>query len=520
MSRVRRIVSEIASTVSVAGQGVISVFGPFSFRGIRSRLSTLSGLSKYWGGSPAFENTLVDYDSARQLYRNDGDANLGSGFCRPIIDLAVEYIGLPSASVENEVIDDELNTCLHTYWADKIQQLLRDAMRDSKTIVRIRQPSGDDPLMTAIEREHCQLEIIVPERVRLIRDPQNKNIVNEAIVNHRIVMVDDPGDPFSGIEPSESEHEIIETITPDDFTYFDRTADVILTEWSRPNTWGFVPLVEVWNEFDAALNGGQSDLEGVYPFVRAFHDAFAQTLQAHKYHSTPKIKFKLNEVGQFLKNNFPDAFDPATGRLKAQSEISWTGKEMVFLEADEDMGFVEAKSVLGDSIHLLNFIFQCICVASETPHWAFMKIDAGDANQAQNAQTVPFTKKIERKRRGFADPIQQLLKMYLVIIGLVPVRPSITWDTIQPQDQVQSATAMQQIIMGLEVAAQRGIISDTTYREMLRNFIPMMKNPTEEAQQAQKNVQPALPAAAPSTSNGKGNAKNVPVVAGSQGKNE
>jgi len=519
MSRVKRWISEIGSTVSVAGQGVISVFGPFSLSGLRNRWNVFS--QKYWNNAPAYENSQIDYDLARQLYRNDGtDSNLGAVFCKPIVDLQVGFIGIPSATVEDEIVDDQLNTCLQTYWAEELQQMFRDSIRDSKTIVRIRQDSGNDPLMTLEEREHCKLEIVAPERVTIFRNPQNKNIIDEAIVTHQILMVDDPGDPFNGVLPQESVHHIIETITPGEYRYWDESDGVALTEWDRANTWGFVPLLEVWNEFDATLNGGQSDLESVYPFVRAFHDVLQQSLQAHKYHSTPKVIFKLAEVGQFLKNNFPDIFDSETGALKPQSEISWTGKEAIFLQTDENMEFLEAKSVLGESKALLDFLFQCICVGSETPGWAFMKIESGNANQAQNAETVPFTKKIMRKRINFAKPVQQLLKMYLKIIDLPPVRASISWGVTQPADQVASMTALQQLIMGLEVAAQRGIVSDATYREALRIFLPMMKNPTEEANDAKDNNQPAIPGQVPAESNGKGNSKNVPVVAGPQGRNE
>lgn len=346
----------------------VSRFDPFwdffTFRGLRSRFQVIA--SKYWGSAPAYENTAVNYDKSRQLYRNDGSENLGSGFCRPIVDLPVQFMGLPKASVEDEVIDDRLNACLHDFWAEVVQCIFRDAIRDSKTVVRIRQPSGNDPLMTAEEREHCQIECVAPERVAIFRNAQNKNIIDKANVSHEILMVEDEGDIRNGVLPTEKVHAVIEEITPETFRYWDSTDAQELTDWGRPNTWGFVPLVEVWNEFDTALNGGQSDLESCFPFVKAFHDVLGQSLQAHKYHSTPKVVFKLEEIGNFLKNNFGDVFDSDTGQIKAQSEISWTGKEAIFLQATEDLKFLEASSVLGDSITLLEFLFTCICVSSET----------------------------------------------------------------------------------------------------------------------------------------------------------
>jgi hypothetical protein len=473
--------------------------------------------SKYWGATPAYENTIINYDAARQLYRNDGDANLGSAFCKPIVNLQVQFMGLPTATVESEVIDDQLNNCLHNFWADDLQQMFRDSIRDSKTIVRIRQDSGDDPLMTAEEREHCKIECIAPERVLIFRNELNKNIIDQAVITHRILFLEEDSDLVNGILPKEIEHEVLEIITRDEYRYYDKHDEQEITAWQKDNTWGFVPIVEVWNEFDTSLNGGQSDLESVFPFIYAFHDVLTQSLQAHKYHSTPKVVFKIKEIGQFLKNNFPEAFNEITGGINSGAEISWTGKEAIFIEADENLEFLEAKSVLGDSKTLLEFIFDCICVASETPRWAFMTVDVGSANQEKNAQTVPFTLKIARKRINFQKPVQELLKMYLKIIGLTPTRATISWE-ILPQDMVLLMTALQQLIMGLEVAAQRRIISDTTYREMLRMFIPMMKNPTDEEAEAEKNFEPQPEI--PVSSNGHGNAANVPVTAGPQGKNE
>lgn len=513
----KQVVSEISSAWST---GIIPVWGPFSFTGLRSNFRVAT--SKYWGATPAYENTIINYDLARQIYRNDGtDSNLGALFGRPIVDLQVEFMGIPNASTENETIDDLLNDCLHIYWADEINQIFRDAIRDSKTVVRIRRPSLDDPLMTATDREHCVLELIVPERVLIERDPFNKSVIKSAVITHDIVMQDEPFDWEVGALPVEREHQVLEIITPIDIRFFDKTDMKELTDLSTLNDWGFVPLIEIYNEWDTSLQGGQSDLEPVYPFIRAFHDVLAQSLQAHKYHSIPKVKFQITDVAQFIKNNFPEALDTSTGQIKPQTTISWRGKETIFLQADEDAGFLEARSVLGDSKTLLEFLLDCVSIASETPKWAFMVVDQGASDQAQNARTVPFAKKIKRKRINYTRPIQDLLKMYLKILGIAPIRAKITWEAQQAQELVTETQALQQLIMGLEVAAQRGIISDTTYREMLRQFVPVMKSPEQEAEDAKSNVQLAVaPTNVPAGSNGKGNPDNVPIGAGPQGKNE
>jgi hypothetical protein len=105
--------------------------------------------------------------------------------------------------------------------------------------------------------------------------------------------------------------------------------------------------------------------------------------------------------------------------------------------------------------------------------------------------------------------------MVLSINGHDPKRASLTWEIIRVEDQAAFNQALQMLIMGLEVAAQRKIISDSTYRELLRQFIPNMKTPTQEAKDAEDNFD--IDAA---SENGKGDAKNVPVTSGTQGNNE
>jgi hypothetical protein len=489
-----------------------------SFTGLRSNFRATG--TKFWGTHPAYEGTVVNYNFARSLYRNDSaDKALGAIFAKPIVNLQVSFMGLPRASSEDNTRDDFINDAIHIYWTDGLQQMFRDAMRDSKVIVRMRRPKLGDPLMTMEEREHCTIECLPPERVTILREMTNAAIIQKAIVHHRVEMIEESGQPEDNVLPRVREHEVLEIVTKDKIQYYDQTDRVYLEELEEENRAGFVPFLEVYNDYDAALQGGQSEFEGVYPLIGAFHDVLNQSLMAHKYHSVPKAKFKLQEIGQFIKNNFPDAIDSATGQLKPQSTISWKGREIIFLSSEEDVEFLEARSVLGDSKQLLEFLIDCICIASETPEWAFMRVDSGSANSDRNAQTVPFLRKISKKRRQFQSSVQDLVKMLLVMDGRVPVRVSLTWEPIRPDDELVWMQAVQQLIMGLEVAKQSGIISDESYREMLRIFVPVMKNPTAEERDARNNLQAALaaPALNGSATNGAG---QTPISAGPQGRNE
>jgi len=487
---------------------IFRAWGPISWSGLRSNFK-MSGQISFNDG-PTYENTVISYDSARQLYGNlNSDVSLGAFFTKPIIDLQVDFIGHPTASTDNENLDDFLNECLHVHWAAEIQQMLRNSLRDSTTFVRIQQdPIFDDVLMTKEESDACRLVIVDPERIVIERDPMNENILAQVIIKHKIEMVEEPGDYIQGVLPRMKEHEILEIITPEKFQYFDTTDRKELTDWNMTNTWGFVPIVEVYNEYDSTLKGGQSELEVVNPLIHAFHDVLKQGLQAHKYHSIPKTKLKIQDVQPFIKNNFPEALDE-DGKVKPNSVVNWKGKEILFLQSEEDAEFLEAKSVLGDTKTLADFLMDCICVASETPRWAFMTIEAGSANQANNAQTLPWAKKIGRKRRNYNKHIQQLLKMVMKINGDSPTKATLTWEIIRIEDQAAFNQALQFLIMGLEVAAGRKIISDSTYRELLRQFIPNMKNPTQEAADAEANFVPEI-----------ANVPPTPVTSGQNGNNE
>lgn len=435
---------------------------------------------RFWPSShPAAEGTVVNYDFARSLYRNDGDSALGAGFAKPIIDLQVAFVGIPTVSTNNDATDTFLNECLHVHWVDEIQQVVRDCLRDSKVIIRVHKPDVFDPLMTLDESDHCQLECIPPERVDIEYEGNNKNIIARAVIRHRMVFVRDQGSVERGIDPTVEEHDVIEIIDREQFRFFDQMEQKWLPDLGSPNKAGFVPLVEGYNEWDSSLQGGQSDLETVIPFIRAFHDVVTQGLQAHTYHSTPKLMLKLADVMPFVRNNFAEILDPQ-GNIVPGAQITWRGREIFFFQTGDDAQFLEAKSVLGDTKTIAEFLIDCICIASQTPEWAFMRVDSGSANSDRNAQTVPFIKKIERKRRVFTKPVQQVLKMVLVINGLIPVRAKLSWDAVRADDQIVQMQAFQQLVMGLEVARGRGEISDATYQRMISTFLPMMGSPSQE----------------------------------------
>jgi len=207
---------------------------------------------------PQMQGTIVNYDISRSLYRNDNaDYNLGAGFVRPVIDLAVEYIGLPYVTSTDDTRDTYLNECIQDYWGGTLIQAWRDSMRDSKTVLRFRQPRIDNPLFSSTDRDHGRLDVIPPEMVDITFDPTDPDLIEKAIITHYIDVDERTTDEVvMGKPPRIKEHEVFESITLDEYRFFDKTMDEELVSWSQRNTLGFVPVWPVWNEYDAALGGG------------------------------------------------------------------------------------------------------------------------------------------------------------------------------------------------------------------------------------------------------------------------
>lgn len=449
-------------------------------------------------GQPTFHKTTIDFDTARQMYRNDSPTmNLGSGFARPIIDLAVEYIALPFVTSDNGDVDTYLNECIHNYWGASLLQVWRDAMRDSKTVVRFRQPNLTNKLVTEKDRMHGKIECFPPESVDITYDPADPDLIERAIFHHEM-EIDTRSDEeiATGHMPRLEKHEILEIVDEQWYRFFDKTnAGAELTTWATKNTWGFVPVWEAWNEYDATLGGGQSDLEPIVAFLQSFHDVLHQSLSAHKYHSTPKAKLKLKDVGLFLKNNYPNVIGD-DGQIKSDAKIDWNGKEIFFLMAEENVEFLEARSVLGDSKTLMDFLIDCICIASETPRWAILK---ESKVTDKDASVAPFQKKISRKQTMFAPVVQILCKMALAARNQDPVTVRVTWPEISTQDLAATAQAIQQIVMAADVATAHEWLADETVIQILAKLFPEVNAPDIEKRLAAGNVVPEVPAQAPAS---------------------
>jgi len=471
--------------------GIISEISTNWTKGIRSSFKSFR--RTFWPTQPTYTGTQISYNMTRSLYRNDDPkANLGSGVCRRIINSSRDFIGIPRSATGDEIVDEFLDKCMSVYWSAEILAMYRNACRDADTVVRIRRDAMDDPLVSAEEWECCYLEIVDPERCVFYYNLENRRQIDKAYVRWEVDEIVEEAQ-VSGRAvtlPQVRQHVIIEEITPSTFRYYDETEGIWRDELEQPNAWGFVPLREVHNEFESSLEGGQSDFEACLPFIFALHDVMSQSLMAHKAHSIPKAKFKVNDMLSFLANNWPDAFEtdengrPIPGSFNGN--ISWKGTEILFMESEEDVEFLEAQSVLGDSKTLMEFIINCIAMTSEVPHTILMNLPV---DNAPAEEMTPFVKKIVTKRENFGKDIQAICKMALAINHMEPVRIPLAWAEVTPAIALTKAQALQQDVMSMEVLATREVISDQTVRSTLRPAVPVMKSSTEEAKDATKNKQ-------------------------------
>jgi hypothetical protein len=460
----------------------------------------------FWPTPVVYGGTVVSYATARALYRNDQkNSNLGAGFGRRIINSTMDFTGLPQSDTGDEVIDEFLNKCIHTYWNGKLIEAIRDCCRDADTVIRIRRYDPENPLVSAEEWESCYLEVIPPESCTIFYKQGGDNLeIEVAYVRHeyqeRVENASSNGTRVLA-QPIVKERVVIEEITPKSFRYYDETNGKWDDSLEEVNSWGFVPLLEMHNEYDSAIKGGQSDFEACLPFIMAFHDVVSQSLVSHKAHSIPKVKFRVRDMLQFMANNWPEEFDSDENGQPVLStfsgNVSWKGTEMLFIGEDEEVDFLEVSAASGDPNKLLDFLLTCISITSETPRSVLMVGSNSDENEM-----VVFSKKINRKRGFFAEYIQVLCKMVLSINHMEPIKVPLVWDDITPAIALENAQVLEQAVMAAEVLATRQVISDDTVRRHVSPFIRGMKSGSKEAADAKNNVVPEAPATSTSAVKG------------------
>jgi hypothetical protein len=75
----------------------------------------------------------------------------------------------------------------------------------------------------------------------------------------------------------------------------------------------------------------------------------------------------------------------------------------------------------------------------------------------------------------------------------------ITWPVIRTDELVSKGQAIQQLIMGFDVATQHRWLADETVIGILASLFPEIQSPQMEQADAAGNFEPAVPAQAPAS---------------------
>ncbi len=428
-----------------------------------SVLRQADGWTGQYSSSYSLNSSQVNYSMARGLYRNTLDNyKLGAGFAKPIINSTAGFMGAPHFTHVNKEGEQALEQ-VRQRWQGGFIRLNRNTLRDGDWYARIvRTASRFNP-----KEQQFDLQLIPPEWVTPIPNPITGHY-QEMTISYPVTVPS---------KQKKQSYTVTEKITPTTRTMAvegDAPAELRqqIESMQGTNPWGFIPVVHFKNEGEETALYGQSDLEPVEPFLKAYHDTMLHSVQGSRLFSRPKVRFSVRDVEQFIQDNF-SAEEIRAGSLK------FAGKEIFFMREGEDAQFITADTGLTGVTALLKFLFYCIVDVSETPEFTF-----GTAVQSSKAsvseQLLPFTRKIERKRGMFGEQYGELGSMFLAMtaktenIALDTYQVDTVWDEISPRDDKAVADTIKAVVDGLTTAVESNMCSLEAASDFLREFVPTM----------------------------------------------
>ena len=427
------------------------------------------------------DSSRVDYKLARSLYKNEEDNyKLGSGFAKPIINSKVGFMGVPSYLANDEEAQEVLDNFFSSN-RSKMNNTHKNALVEGDCFVWITREETDTILYPETKTKLVYNIIPNEEVVQIIRNPISKR-VEGYVLQSATEWFDENG--------IKRRTKVTQKITAEKRTIKleGDTVPGINNFTEETNTWGFIPIVHFKNEADETRLYGESELESIEPFLKAYHDVMLHALQGSKMHSTPRLKFKLKDVAAFLRNNY-SITDPAKFAQEG-GMISLDGHEFFIFTEDEDAQFIEVKSSTGDAATLLKLIFYCIVDTSETPEFVF-GVHTPGALASVKEQMPVFTRTITRKRDNFTESWQRLARIVLAMTAQAEGRrfssyaTELEWEEIDPRNEKEVAETLDLIASALDKAVQGEFLSVDAAVEYLKEYIPTMKeyktdDPTEE----------------------------------------
>lgn len=430
----------------------------------------------FFGGSfhraYKLDSTKVDYERARELYRNThDDYKLGAAFAKPVVNTQVSFMGVPSFINQDKDAQDTLTTFIDSNKSE-IQKTHLNALREGDCYVWITREESRNVSLYPERKTLLVYNIIPPEQVRDIAlDPITNDPV-EYILESEHEWEDDRGNKkratiIQKIGVGYREIEVDGDVPPG-------------VETGRKDTkWDFIPIIHFKNDSDENEKYGRSEIEAIEPFLKAYHDVMLHAMQGSKMHSTPRLKLKLKDVTGFLKNNF--GITDIQKFYKEGGEINLDGHEMVILSESDEADFIEAKSATGDAKELLKLLFFCIVDVSETPEFVFGVHTP--SNQASVKEQMPvLIRNIEKKRESFTKNWQHLARIVLAMTSAAENRSfstyetALSWDKIDPRSGEEVANELKATVEALAIALDKNMISHEATVEHLSKFIDTMND--------------------------------------------
>lgn len=418
------------------------------------------------------DSSRVDYKKARELYENTNDKyKLGAGFSKPVINTTVGFMGVPLFRSE----DEEAQQVLEDFFSNntsKLQRTHRNALRDGDCFVWITREDTVDAALYPEAKTRLIFNILPPEQVtNIIRNPLT-GAVREYVLQSTHDWLDERDNPrqavvLQRISANKRIIKITGDIPPD------------MMEGEEDNPWGFIPIVHFKNEGDETKEFGQSDLEPIEPFIKAYHDVLLHAIQGSKMHSTPRLKFKIKDLAAFLRNNF-GVTDPQEFAAKGGT-ISLDGHEFFIFTDEEDADFIEVKSSIGDASELLKLLFYCIVDTSETPEFVF-GVHTPSSLSSVKEQMPILVRRIARKREQFTESWQHLARIVLAMTAQAEMKKFSTyatvleWDEVDPRDEKEVAEVLDKITSALDTALKGDFISLDAAAEFLAQYISTMND--------------------------------------------
>lgn len=409
----------------------------------------------------------VDPELARQLYYNENDEyKLGGAFPKPIINAVVGFMGVPEVDVPGDMAAEEVLKDFAGRHYEVMQRTHRDAIRDGRCYVRL-------------TREYVEDDILYPERdvvinYHILPDESVVEVTKDPVTQKPVEYVIETQHTVEGRTAT-----VTQIITPDsiEVTGSSGLPDGLSGVYEQP--WGFIPIVPFTNEDEAYTDEPRSDLEGVEPYIKAYHDVFKHAIQGSKLHSTPRLKLHVKDLAAFLRNNFGVA-DPKEF-IRKEKKINLQDKDLlIFTQEDEDAQFVEAQSATGNAEALLHLIFYCIVEHSETPEFCFGA--HLPANYASVKEQIPvLIRRVGRKRAGFDTSWSTLGRYVLAMTALAEVRSfdthevQLQWDEIDPRDKSDKAQELTRVVSALTAAIDRNIVSRQSAVDYLGTLVDTMR---------------------------------------------